>query len=307
MSTKAIPSRSTLSGTGVTFRGVLRSEWIKFRSLRSTQILLSFTFLALVGVGLLAAWLRSTIVQQLINSGTSRPRSGIPAVSGLANAAPKMTMQQAIDTANAQGLNIYGTPIAGLQLGILFLGALSVLLISSEFGTSMIRSTMTAVPKRVPVFFAKAIILVVVSYLLTLTAAIVTFVISIPIMASYDIDMSLGMDGVLYSIIMGGVYIAGVSLAGLSLGTLMRSSAGAILVLVVLFFLLEIASPLLGLVPGEFWKYVGQYTPSVAGGRMLEIGDKEAFTSPLVGGLVFLGWIVALMVPAVIALKIRDV
>lgn len=297
MSTTTISSPQRATGGSLTFAGVLRSEWIKFRSLRSTQLLLAFTFLAMVGVGVFAAWMRSFIIEQIVGGGELGSGSG----------SPTMTMDQAVEMANSQGLNIYGTPIAGIQLGILILGALSVLLISSEFGTGMIRSTMTAVPKRLPAFFAKAIVLVVVSYVLTLVAAIVTFLISVPIMGAYGIDMSLSMDGVLYSILMGGVYVAGVSLAGLSLGTLLRSSAGAIIVLVALFFVLEIGTQLLTLVPGEFWKYVGQYTPSVAGGRMLEIHDKVAFLSPLAGGMVFLAWIVVLMIPAIISLKTRDV
>ncbi len=301
MSTTTISSPHRSVGGSLTFAGVLRSEWIKFRSLRSTQMLLGFAFLAVVGVGVLAAWMRSFIIENMIEFGSTGP------VPGADPAATKMTVAQAVELANAQGLNIYGTPIAGLQLGILILGALSVLLISSEFGTGMIRSTMTAVPKRLPAFFAKAIVLVMVSYVLTFVAAIVTFLISIPIMGSYGIDMSLGMDGVVYSILMGGVYVAGVSLAGLSLGTLLRSSAGGIIVLVALFFLLEIAAPLLSLVPGDFWKYVPQYTPSVAGGRMLEIGEKAAFITPLSGGLIFLAWILVLMIPAVISLKTRDI
>lgn len=266
-------------------------------------MLLGFTFLAVVGVGVLAAWLRSIIIQQIMDFGPVTQGGPPQTLEG----APKMTMVQAIAAGNAQGLNIYGTPIAGLQLGILILGALAVLLISSEFATGMIRSTMAAVPKRLPVFFAKAIVLMVVSYVLTLVAALITFLISIPIMGAYGIDMSLGMDGVVYSIFMGGVYVAGVALAGLSLGTLLRSSAGGIIVLVAIFFLLEIATQLLGLVPGDFWKYVGQYTPSVAGGRMLEIGDKAAFITPLSGGLIFLGWIVVLTIPAIISLKTRDI
>ena len=304
MSTTTISSPSHAAGTGsVTFGGVLRSEWIKFRSLRSTQLLLVFTFVAVVGVGAFAAWARGLFVQTVMTSGDVSRGPGTVPVTG----APKLSVDQAIDIANQQGLNIYGTPIAGLQLGILVLGALAVLLISSEFGTGMIRSTLTAVPKRLPAFFAKAIVLVVVSYVVTLVAAFATFLISIPIMGAFGIDMSLSMDGVLYSILMGGVYVAGVSLIGLSLGTLIRSSAGGIIVLVALFFLLEIGTQLMSLIPGEFWKYVGQYVPSVAGGRMLEIGDKAAFISPFAGGMIFLGWILLVTVPALISLKTRDV
>lgn len=301
MSTTTISSPRRAAGGAVTFGGVLRSEWIKFRSLRSTQMLLGFTFLAMVGVGVFAAWMRGFIIDNIMQFGAQG------AAPGADPAEQKITMDQAIAMAGSEGINIYGTPIAGIQLGILILGALAVLLISSEFGTGMIRSTMTAVPRRLPAFFAKAIVLVVVSYVLTLVAAIVTFLISIPILGAYGIDLSLDMDGVLYSILMGGVYVAGVSVAGLSLGTLLRSSAGGIIVLVVLFFLLEIGAQLLSLVPGDFWKYIGQYTPSVAGGRMLEIGEKAAFISPFWGGMIFLGWIIFLMVPAIISLKTRDI
>ncbi|WP_207343721.1 ABC transporter permease subunit [Arthrobacter sp. E3] len=303
MSTTRISAPAHVAGGSLTFMGVLRSEWIKFRSLRSTKLLLLFTFVAMVGVGAFAAWVRGMVVQGIMEFGAAGPPGRELPTTG----APKMTIDQAIAAANQQGLNIYGTPIAGLQLGILVLGALAVLLIASEFGTGMIRSTITAVPKRLPVFFAKAIVLVVVSYILTLVAAFVTFLVSMPILGIYDINMSLDMDGVLRSILLGGVYVAGVALIGLSLGTLLRSAAAGIVVLVALFFLLEIATSLLGLVPGDFWKYVSQYIPSVAGGRMLEIGDKAAFISPLSGGLIFLAWIVVITVPAIVSFKNRDI
>lgn len=298
------PTRATAAKIGLTFGGVLRSEWIKFRSLRSTQLLLVFTFLAMVGVGTLAAWLRGQVVHSIMDGDSVGGGPSGPAEGG---SGTHMNVDQAIAAANSAGLNIYGIPIAGIQLGILLLGALAVLLIASEFGTGMIRSTFAAVPTRTPVFFAKAIVLAVVSYVLTLAASLVTFLISLPIMNSYGVTMSLGMKGTLYSILMAGVYVAGVAIIGLSLGTLMRNSAGAIVVLVALFFLLEIATQFLGLIPGDFWKYVGQYIPSVAGGRMLEIGDKTASITPMAGGFIFLAWILVITIPAVIALKKRDV
>lgn len=304
MSTTKTSAPAHIAGGSLTFMGVLRSEWIKFRSLRSTQLLLAFTFVAVVGVAAFAAWVRGMFVEGMMTFGgaTGPTGPGTPPTG-----TTTMTLDQAIASANEQGLNIYGTPIAGLQLGILVLGALAVLFMASEFGTGMIRSTLTAVPKRLSVFFAKAIVLVVVSYVLTLAAGFVSFLVSMPLLNIYGIQLSLGMDGVLSSILLGGVYVAGVALIGLSLGTLIRSPAGGVVVLVGLFFLLEIATSLLSLIPGEFWKYVGQYVPSVAGGRMLEIGDKAAFISPLAGGLVFLAWILVITVPAVISLKTRDI
>lgn len=296
MSTTTISSPQRSARGSLTFAGVLRSEWIKFRSLRSTQLLLAFTFLAVVGVGTMAAWVQGLSLEQIMKGGMTVGDPSAPA--------DPLTLDQA---AGVMGINIYAIPNAGLQIGILILGALAVLLISSEFGTGMIRSTMTAVPKRLPAFFAKAVVLVVVSYVLTLLAAIVTTLIAIPIFGFYGIELSFGLDGVAYSILMGGLYVAGVALIGLSLGTLLRSSAGGIIVLVVIFFLLDFGTQLMGMMPGEFWKYVNQYVPSVAGGRMLEINDKEAFISPLSGGLIFVGWILLFMVPAIISLKNRDV
>lgn len=299
MSTTIPSSASSSARTArgsLTFAGVLRSEWIKFRSLMSTRLLLLFTFLAVVGVGAIAAWAQASSLQLVMKNGMGMGMSDAPT--------EPMTSAQAQE---ALGFNIYAIPSSGLQIGILILGALAVLLIASEFGTGMIRSTMTAVPKRLPAFFAKAVVLVVVSYVLTLVAAVATALLAIPIFRAYDLDFSFGMEGVLYSIFMGGLYVAGVSLIGLSLGTLLRSSAGGIIVLVAVMFLLEIGANLLSLFPGDIWKYVVQYVPSVAGGRMLEITDKAAFISPLAGGLIFLGWILLFTIPALISLKTRDV
>jgi ABC-2 type transport system permease protein len=302
MSTTTATSRpARAAGSSLTFTGVLRSEWIKFRSLMSTKLLLIFTLVAVVGVGALAAWLRGQVIHELMLHGAGA------GPEGRGGAGSGLTLSQAEAAAAANGLNLYGIPSAGLQIGILVLGALAVLLIASEFSTGMIRSSLAAVPKRLPVFWAKALVLVVVSYVLTLVASLLTFLVSIPILHNYDITMNFGIDGVVRGIFMGGLYVAGVALIGLSLGTLLRNNAGAVIALVALFFVIPFATQFLGLVPGDFWKYVGQYLPSVAGGRMLEIGDKAAFISPLAGGMIFLAWILVLMVPAVIALKNRDV
>ncbi|MGO2539983.1 ABC transporter permease [Specibacter sp. AOP5-B1-6] len=296
MSTTTISAPHRSVGGSLTFAGVVRSEWIKFRSLLSTRLLLLFTFLAVVGVGAMAAWVQAMSLETIMKYGSGMGMEGAPA--------------QGMSLAEAEqftGFNLYAIPNAGLQIGILILGALAVLLISSEFGTGMIRSTVTAVPTRLPAFFAKAVVLVVVSYILTLLAAVVTTLVAMPIFSAYGIELSFVLDGVVYSILMGGLYVAGVALIGLSLGTLLRSSAGGIIVLVVVFFLLDFGTQLMSMMPGEFWKYLNQYVPSVAGGRMLEINDKLAFISPLSGGLIFIGWIVIFMVPAIIALKTRDV
>jgi ABC-type transport system involved in multi-copper enzyme maturation permease subunit len=166
---------------------------------------------------------------------------------------------------------------------------------------------MNAVPRRTPAFVAKAIILAVISYVITTIAGAATFLIAMPVFQGIGFDLDWSTDGVVYSIFTGGLYVAGVALIGLSLGTLLRNSAGGITVLVGIFFVLSIAASFLTLIPGEFWKYVPQYIPSDAGGRFLSIGHTDGVINPWQGGLIFLGYVLLFLIPAVLVLKKRDV
>ncbi len=286
--------RSTAGTTGVTFAGVLRSEWIKLWSLMSTRILLLLTLVAIIGVGALAVLIRFSFLDEMSRQAREAGQTMTPEM-----------MTESFPPGS--GFDLYNLPNAGLQIGILVLGSLAVLFISSEYATGMIRSTMNAVPHRTPAFVAKAIILAVISYVITTIAAAATFLIAMPVFQGLGIDLDWSTDGVLYSVFTGGLYVAGVALIGLSLGALLRNSAGGITVLVGLFFVLSIASQFLTLIPGDFWKYVPQYIPSDAGGRFLSIGHTEGVIDPWQGGLIFLGYVLLFLVPAMFVLKKRDV
>ncbi|WP_286138912.1 ABC transporter permease [Arthrobacter sp. OV608] len=292
--TRTVPTRSSAGSRGVTFTGVLRSEWIKLWSLLSTRILLLLTLLAIVGVGALAVLIRYTYLDEMIRRARDQGQTMTPDM--LEKSFPP-----------GSGFDLYNLPNAGLQIGILILGSLAVLFMSSEYATGMIRSTMNAVPRRTPAFVAKAIILAVISYVITTIAGVVTFLIAMPVFQGMGFDLDWSTDGVLYSIFTGGLYVAGVALIGLSMGTLLRNSAGGITVLVALFFVLSIAASFMTLIPGEFWKYVPQYIPSEAGGRFLSIGHTDGIIDPWHGGLIFLGYVLLFLIPAMIVLKKRDV
>lgn len=292
--TGTVPARSSAGSRGVTFGGVLRSEWIKLWSLTSTRILLGLTLVAIVGVGALAVLIRYTFLDEAVRSAREQGQTMTPEM-----------LEQSFPPDS--GFDLYNLPNAGLQIGILILGSLAVLFMSSEYATGMIRSTMNAVPRRLPAFAAKAIILAVISYLISATAGVATFLIAMPVFQGMGFDLDWSTDGVLYSILTGGLYVAGVALIGLSLGTLLRNSAGGITVLVGIFFVLSIAAGFMTLIPGEFWKYVPQYIPSEAGGRFLSIGHTDGVIDPWHGGLIFLGYVLLSLIPAMIALKKRDV
>jgi len=292
--TQTSRARSTAGTRGDTFTGVLRSEWIKLWSLMSTRILLLLTLVAIVGVGALAVLIRFSFLDEMTRQAREQGQTMTPEM--MAQSFPP-----------GSGFDLYNLPNAGLQIGILVLGSLAVLFISSEYATGMIRSTMNAVPRRTPAFVAKAIILAVISYVITTIAAVATFLIAIPVFQGLGFDLDWSTEGVMYSVFTGGLYVAGVALIGLSLGALLRNSAGGITVLVGLFFVLSIASSFLTLIPGDFWKYVPQYLPSDAGGRFLSIGHTDGVIDPWQGGLIFLGYVLLFLVPAMLVLKKRDV
>jgi hypothetical protein len=260
----------------------------------STRILLLLTLVAIVGVGALAVLIRYTFLDEMIRNARDQGQTLTPEM-----------MEQTFPPGS--GFDLYNLPNAGLQIGILVLGSLAVLFMSSEYATGMIRSTMNAVPRRTPAFVAKAIILAVISYVITTIAGVATFLIAMPVFQGIGFDLDWSTDGVLYCIFTGGLYVAGVALIGLSLGTLLRNSAGGITVLVGIFFVLSIAASFLTLIPGDFWKYVPQYIPSDAGGRFLSIGHTDGVIDPWQGGLIFLGYVLLFLIPAMIVLKKRDV
>ncbi|XAS67425.1 ABC transporter permease [Micrococcaceae bacterium Sec5.7] len=222
-------------GPGPTFLRVLNSEFIKFRTLMSTLILLGSTALVMVGFGALAAW----GIGQLIHDSQGNPRAG----GALA----------------AQGGDPLAViPTSGISFAQLIIGSLAVLLMSSEFTTGMARSTFAAVPRRLPAFFAKLAVVVVSAFVVTTGAALLAAVVAGPILNQYDLKLDLGTEHSLRLLIVSGLYVAAVAAIGMSLGTLIRNSAGGIMALVGLFFVLPIAFQL---IPGDFFVEARKYLP----------------------------------------------
>lgn len=285
------PAAAGAGQHGVSFPGVVRSEWIKFWSLRSTQILVLLTLIAMIGIGWLTALLRSLAYGSLLQD--------LRQSDGTISAAD-------FDEHLSYGFNLYTLPTSGLQLGAMIIGSLAVLFMASEYATGMIRSSFAATPRRLPVFAAKALVLVVVSYLVGLVASFATFALANMVLGGMGLTLSLATPGVLPGLLLGGLYVAGVSVLGLSLATLLRNSAGAIMLLLGMFFILGFVGNLLLGIPGDFWRNVPQHLPGQAAGRMIEIGQIPGLLDPLPGGLVFLGWILLVMIPALILMKKRD-
>src|SRR5688500_7627512 len=135
----ASPSREA----GPSFPRVLNSEFIKFRTLLSTLILLASTAVVLVGFGALSAW------------GTG----------SFADAASSDPQAAAALAAQAGDLAV-PAPTSGIASAAPTLGPLRVLLMRSEFTTGMARSTFAAVPKRLPALPANLVVILISTFLL---------------------------------------------------------------------------------------------------------------------------------------------
>jgi len=106
---------------------------------------------------------------------------------------------------------------------------LGVLVITGEYSTGMIRASFTAVPKRLPVLWAKAAVFAVVTFVLMLPSVLIGFFASQAILARHHIlQISFGDPGIGRAVVGGAVYLVLVGVLALSIGAILRNTAGSI-------------------------------------------------------------------------------
>jgi ABC-2 type transport system permease protein len=282
MATHASPAAPAEAGAAqaarapyrVTGRRVLRSEWSKLWSLRSTWITLGLGLVFMVGFGLIAA------VQF-----KSRISSGQHIDADFAKA-------------TAVSLSLFGTSFAQLALGVL-----GVLVTVGEYSTGMIRSTLAAVPRRLPVLWSKSAVFGVVALVVGITGAFITFLFASGIVSGTPAALTLGDAGVLRSLLGAGLYLGLVGVIGTALGSLLRSVAAGISVLVGALMLVP---GLISLLPSAWQNGISPYLPSHAGESMFALHHAANTLTPTAGLAVFLGWTVLALAGAAYRLVHTD-
>jgi ABC-2 type transport system permease protein len=258
----------------VTLPRVIKSEWVKLRSLRSTQITLLTALIVFIGLGALFA---ATTSGQL--AGPDGEGNGPPI-----------------------GTDPTGITLSGVMLAQLIIGSLGVMVTASEYTTGMIRSSLIGVPKRLPVLWAKALVFGVVTFVLMTAAAFVAFLVGQGILANGDAPTAaLSDDGVLRAIFGTSGTLTGVGLLGLALGALLRNTAAAISTLIGTLLVLP---GLILLAGGTIAENVGPYLPSRAAEAFRTLTPNPL--TPGTGLAVFLGYVVVSLAAAAILLKRRD-
>ena len=219
-------------GLRVTQLRVLRSEWTKFRSLRSTLYTLLLAVVFMIGLGALFAGIQAGQAQGLDPG------------------------QTAIST------SLTGTFFAQLSLGVL-----GVLVITGEYSTGMIRASLAVVPARLPMLWAKLAVCAGAVFLTMLGAGLAAFELGQVLLSGKHLDASLSDPGALRSVVGAALYLTVAAMTALALGALLRNTAAAISTFVAVFFVIP---PLTMLLPASWTDHFVQYLPSNAGGMLID-------------------------------------
>ncbi len=269
---KTAPTPTPVGRGRTTFVNVLRSEWTKFWSVRSTFWTILAAIVVTIGFSVLIAW------------GT------------VANWNDLDAQDKAMFDPTSNSMN-------GLFFGQLAVAVLGVLVISAEYSTGGVRTTFVAVPKRLSVILAKAVIIGVSSFVIGLVFCFISFELCNLFYATKDVDASLGDPGVARGLLGGGLYVAGTAMFGFSLGTLLRHSAGSIVAAVAL---LLVVPPLTNLIPGSIGDTITRYFTSNAGSQITSVIHASGTLQPWAGYAVFtIEWLIILAIGAVL-LQRRD-
>ncbi len=259
----------TTSAYQVSLRRVIRSEWIKLRSVRSTVVTLGFTGLAVAAAGVLVS---------VLSNGSAMGVDG----------------QVVYDAA---GNSLFGTMIAQLVLGVL-----GALVFTTEYSTGLIRATFTAVPKRLPVLWSKVIVVAGATFATMVASLLVAFFAGQALYGGGGAGASLSDPGVARAVLGAAIFPTMIAVMGVAFGALMRHTAAAVGILFGMLFIVPVLIQSLGGV----WADVVSYLPGEAGQAMMTTVEHPGQLSPVGGFGVLVGWVAVLLAGATFALKRRD-
>jgi ABC-2 type transport system permease protein len=254
------------------FADVLRSEWIKARTVPSTM--------------------RTLLVAVVLGIGLSALISSVAA-----NHYAKSSLSDRL-TWDPTSISGSGGAIAQLAIGVL-----GVLLISSEYSTGAIAGSLAAVPRRGRLLGAKVVVLAALTFIVVEIISFVSFFAGMALISGHAPTATLGQPDVLRALIGNGLYGVLIGLLGLSLGAIIRSAAGAISILVAMLYVLPgIAAAL----PASIEHKFEEFWPTGAGQQIGQVVRTTNTLSPWAGFGVFLAFVAILATVAFLRLDRRD-
>ncbi|PYC77306.1 ABC transporter permease [Streptomyces tateyamensis] len=261
------------SGTGrLTLPRVVHAEWIKFRSLRSSWITLAVAAALAVGFGALFCW---AMVSHWDRLPADERAAFTPAEHSL----------------------------RGYFLAQMAIGVLGVLSVTGEYSTGMIRASLSAVPKRLPVLWSKALVFGAIAWVVTTLSAVVAFLLGQAILSGRHIETTFGAPGVARVVLGTGLYLTAIGLLAVALGTLIRNTAGGIASVFGLLLVLPLLSEAL---PSDWQVHVIPYLPSNAGAALMHTTRAAHELAPWAGFGLLCGYVALALAGAAVVLRRRD-
>ena len=251
------------------FAQTLQAEWIKFWTVRSTRW--SIVALVVLGAGL-TVLVCATSADDLADGSMSDP---------------------------AGAFITWGMTIA--QITAIVLGSMVV---TSEYGTGMIRATLTATPHRGRVLAAKAVVLTGTLFVVGTVTAVLGYLGGNWFLEREGIGLALTDDGVLRALVGSGLYLAGIGLFAAAVGLLVRHTAAA---LATVLALILVVSNMVMLLPGAWGEWAGKLMPGNAGSVVATpVSFNPNALEPWVGFGVFCAEVAAVLLAGYLVLRRRD-
>ncbi|MFC4530640.1 hypothetical protein [Sphaerisporangium dianthi] len=255
------------------FGDVLRSEWAKARTMRSTW----YTMLAIVVVGALFG---------ALFAGAGAREYATATAAGRAEFDP------------------FGMTFRALFFLQLIVGYLGMRTVTGEYGVRTLPAGLVAVPRRGRMLAAKAVVCSAMAFVAGEAAALAVYltgraVLTAQAVPAYDV----GQPGVARAMVGVGILMATMSLFGLALGFLLRATSAGLTVLVVVTALIPAMAPVF---PAWLASFVVKYWPAQAGGRLVSVREQPGLLAPWTGYAVFCGYVAVALLAAFAAFRRRD-
>jgi ABC-type transport system involved in multi-copper enzyme maturation permease subunit len=250
-------------------RDALAFEWTKLQSVRSNRWTLLAAVVVTLGI--------TVIVASSVASATgARPAPFDPLISSFLGFA---------------------------EYTVLPVTVLGALVFTSEYGSGLIRTTFTAVPRRGTVLAAKAAVAGAAAFAVGEVLAVACFLLTQAIVTSRHGALSLSHPGVPRAILVAGLTLAACAVVGVAAGAIARHTAGAIAAAVTVVYLLAVLCLFL---PGPWSTRIGRLTMPFAAYQAVSLHQRAGLLSPGLSAVVIIAWPVIAVLAAAAVLTRRD-
>ncbi|MFB8271070.1 MULTISPECIES: ABC transporter permease [unclassified Streptomyces] len=250
---------------------VLRSEWTKIRSVASTVWTLGLAAVLTIALGVLI----SILSRNEFNNMNTRDRLSFDPTF---------------------------ISFAGMSLGQLAMIVFGVLVVSNEYSTGMIRTSLAAVPQRGTFLFGKVAVATALAFVVGLATSFIAFFLGQAILGAHRAQ--IGDPGVLRAVIGGGLYMTLIAMFSMGVASMLRSPMLSLGILMPFFFLI---SNILGNVSAT--KKIGRFLPDQAGSKIMQVVtpiDDDTPYGPWGGLGIMVIWVILALFFGYVVLKKRD-